>query len=385
MNEPEQIYFDEVHYVEAARSVLGGLGDPNWQHPPLAKLLISGGVWLWGDNSWGWRLPGALLGILCVPLMFLIGERMYGSRRIGLSAALLLAFDFMFFVQSRIAMLDIFVLAFSLLGLYFFLSSDRYGWSYAILSGFFFGLAVSSKISGSLVILTCLIFSASGVRRRGGRDFLRLLTALIFLPMLVYVASHIPILSLSLLSPEVFLSYQTRLLKYSATMVEVHPYMSEPWTWPLMSRPLLYLYDNVKIGDLLYVATVSALGNPLTWYVGFGVILATFPRVLRQRRWDFSFLWFLLTWLPFFPIGIAHTFFSGGRPMFIYYFLQSVPPLIFCLTRYLEDVDDVLGIPVSVLFILSALVGFIISYPVISAYPVSQEYVRGMGTLRLRL
>ncbi len=152
-----------------------------------------------------------------------------------------------------------------------------------------------------------------------------------------------------------------------------------------MSRPLLYLYDNVKIGDLLYVATVSALGNPLTWYVGFGVILATFPRVLRQRRWDFSFLWFLLTWLPFFPIGIAHTFFSGGRPMFIYYFLQSVPPLIFCLTRYLEDVDDVLGIPVSVLFILSALVGFIISYPVISAYPVSQEYVRGMGTLRLRL
>ncbi|HKV56005.1 MAG TPA: phospholipid carrier-dependent glycosyltransferase, partial [Candidatus Binataceae bacterium] len=55
LGHPNEIVFDEVHFVGQARHYIHGepFLDP---HPPLAKLLIAGGILLFGDHSRSWRL-----------------------------------------------------------------------------------------------------------------------------------------------------------------------------------------------------------------------------------------------------------------------------------------------------------------------------------------
>src|SRR5262245_18871390 len=53
---PTRIYFDEVHYVLAARKLLA-LHTNNPEHPMLGKEIIAAAIALLGDKSLYWRLP----------------------------------------------------------------------------------------------------------------------------------------------------------------------------------------------------------------------------------------------------------------------------------------------------------------------------------------
>ena len=70
------LVFDEAYYVNAARVIAGirpptgapyanaPLGtDPNSEHPQLAKLLMAGGIELFGDGPLAWRLPSVVFGL----------------------------------------------------------------------------------------------------------------------------------------------------------------------------------------------------------------------------------------------------------------------------------------------------------------------------------
>ncbi len=78
-------------------------------HPPLGKWLIGLGEKAFGFDTFGWRFAAALFGTLTVLLLVRIGRRMTGSTLLGGLAGLLLALDGLHFVQSRVAMLDIFL------------------------------------------------------------------------------------------------------------------------------------------------------------------------------------------------------------------------------------------------------------------------------------
>ncbi|MFQ6081299.1 MAG: phospholipid carrier-dependent glycosyltransferase [Candidatus Bathyarchaeia archaeon] len=387
LGNPDGVYFDEEHYVTAARSILGGGGDPNFIHPPLGKLLMAFGMLALGEsNPLGWRLPGVLLAILCVPALNLIGTQLYGSRKIGLIASLLLCFDFLFFAQARIAMLDIYVLAFSLFGVLFYLSSNRsHRLSYLALSGVFFGLAMSSKMPGVLPLLLCFIHGMIRWGRERKRNIAILLNTLILIPIAVYIASYIPCFFILGYGFGDFLNRQYQMLHYSAYLPGPHPYMSEPWMWPLMVRPLLSLYDTLQVNEVTYVATISHLGNPLVWHVGIVLIAISVWNALRRREKKNTFVcaWFLLTWLFYFPTGIAHALFGWGRAQYIYYFLQSVPALCLTLANVLEEGDETMKFPLSALALAASLLTFALCYPVISGYPVPLEYVQGVKLTRL--
>jgi len=384
---PDKVYFDEEHYVTAARSILKGGGDPNWIHPPLGKVLMAWGMLALGENNpLGWRLPGVLLAILCVPALNLIGTQLYGSRKIGLIGSLLLCFDFLFFTQARIAMLDIYVFAFSMFGVLFYLSSNRsHRLSYLTLSGVFFGMAISSKMPGILPLLLCFIHGMIKWRKERKRNILILLTTLIFIPIAVYIASYIPCFFILGNGFSDFLNRQYQMLQYSAYLPGTHPYMSEPWTWPLMVRPLVSLYDTLQVDNVTYVATISHLGNPLIWHIGIVLIAISIWNAFKRREGENIFVcaWFLFTWLFYFPAGIAHTFFGGGRAQYIYYFLQSVPALCLTLANALEEGDKTMKFPVSALALAACLLTFALCYPVISGYPVPYDYVQGVKLTRL--
>ena len=73
-----------------------------------------------GDNSYGWRFLDVVFGALVVMLLYVFAKRMTGSTLFATVTALLLSFDGMHFVQSRIATPEGFVVFFATLAVYAF-------------------------------------------------------------------------------------------------------------------------------------------------------------------------------------------------------------------------------------------------------------------------
>ena len=84
-------------------------------HPETGKWLIGLGEQLFGLDPFGWRIASVVVGSLMVAVMVRLARRLTGSTVLGCVAGLLLCFDGMQFVLSRLALLDIFVAFFSLL------------------------------------------------------------------------------------------------------------------------------------------------------------------------------------------------------------------------------------------------------------------------------
>src|SRR5688572_31116093 len=61
---PSKPFFDEVHYLPAARAILALSHPANPEHPPLGKEIIALGIALFGDRPLGWRIFSALFGAL---------------------------------------------------------------------------------------------------------------------------------------------------------------------------------------------------------------------------------------------------------------------------------------------------------------------------------
>ena len=123
---PQSKSFDEVYYSTEAQEILRyGYEDNRGYmfivHPPVGKLLIALSSYLWdgghaSTNSVGWRLAPAIAGIISVVILTRVARRMFRSNLFGAVAGTLLALDGISLVQSRVALLDIFLQLFILAG-----------------------------------------------------------------------------------------------------------------------------------------------------------------------------------------------------------------------------------------------------------------------------
>ncbi|MGH3354520.1 MAG: phospholipid carrier-dependent glycosyltransferase, partial [Nocardioidaceae bacterium] len=148
LGEPNSLLFDETYYAKDAYSLLQfgyvrdsvqkademivrgdltGLFKPDasyYVHPDVAKWLIAAGEWAFGMTSFGWRVAAAIVGALTVLVVARLVRRLTGSTLLGCVAGLLLCFDGLHFVMSRLALLDVF-LAFFLVCAVACLAADR--------------------------------------------------------------------------------------------------------------------------------------------------------------------------------------------------------------------------------------------------------------------
>ena len=99
-------YFDEIYHARTAYEHLHGLSTYEWTHPPLGKVLMMVGIRLFGMTPFGWRFMGALMGVLMLPVMYLLAKQLGASTKVSCLAMLLLALDSMHFTQTRIATID---------------------------------------------------------------------------------------------------------------------------------------------------------------------------------------------------------------------------------------------------------------------------------------
>jgi 4-amino-4-deoxy-L-arabinose transferase-like glycosyltransferase len=140
-------------------AAVGWALDADGQHPSEDRqdiLVASGDGTLasvdTGDHAFAWRLPGVLAGALAAGLVFLLVRTLFRRREIAVVAAILVLLDGMLFVQSRIAMNDVYVGLFIVAAYALFapLWTGRWRspWAFWVvlpLVGILLGLALASK------------------------------------------------------------------------------------------------------------------------------------------------------------------------------------------------------------------------------------------------
>lgn len=348
-------------------------------HPPLGKWAIALGLKVFGESTFGWRVMPALAGTLTVLLVVRVGRRMTGSTLLGCLAGLLLAVDGLHFVQSRVAMLDIF-LVFWTTAAFACLVVDRdrfrarlaglpadaltgYGrrtgvrW-WRLAAGACLGAAVATKWSGIyyLAVLGLLTLAWDvGARRTAGlrapfratvrRSALPLAGALVLLPLAVYLLSWTGWFASDIgydrqwaagqpggfgFLPDALRSlwhYHQQILSFHEGLDSGHPYQSHPAGWLLLARPVSYYYPpGITAGS--YGCTVAscarevlAIGNPVLWWGTLPVLLALLWLWVSRRDWRAS------TTLALIAAGIVPWIRDDlhGRTMFDFYALPAVP------------------------------------------------------------
>lgn len=296
---PSKPYFDEVHYLPAARELLELGSYANKEHPLLGKALIAAGIALFGDTPFGWRILGSVAGALALlaalRALWFASENRFATIAYGM----LLASGFHLFVQARIAMLDIFMIAFLALAWWQLAAAmrepERGRWRLA-LAGIALGLAMGTKWNAvPLAMLPGLGFLF--LRLRAGRRHLllsrrgapvpgvSLAEAAVWLglvPLAVYALTFAPALYFAegAVKPRDFVTLHTQIMAMQESVLRPHPYQSRWPEWVTNWRAIWYLYepvDGAQRGILL-------VGNPLTMLLGLPALLwCVWQGAVRRR------------------------------------------------------------------------------------------------------
>jgi mannosyltransferase len=92
----QSFWLDEAIAIDAAHHSIGGLFDSLVQtegNPPLYFLLLDGWMRLFGDSEAATRSLSALFGTATIVVAYMIGRELAGSARVGIAAAVLVAFN----------------------------------------------------------------------------------------------------------------------------------------------------------------------------------------------------------------------------------------------------------------------------------------------------
>jgi uncharacterized membrane protein len=122
----ESMWLDEVTAVNRANGSIEGIldtesHDPN---PPLYYLMLRSWMRWFGTSEWGARSLSALLGVLCIPAVFLVARELF-DEEIGLLSSLVVSVSRFQIAYSQEARMYAGLSLFALLSIYAFLRIIR--------------------------------------------------------------------------------------------------------------------------------------------------------------------------------------------------------------------------------------------------------------------
>lgn len=389
---PNEVVFDEVHFGKFLSAYLAG----NYFfdiHPPLGKLIFAGFAKVidykpdfsfgkigdkFPDENYKWlRSPSKLFGAFLPVIVFLAAYELGISRMAAFFAGLFAVFENGLLVQSRFILLDIFLLDFGFLSIFFYLRWLKNQKQANLFSAVLFAVfAGSVKWTGFsfLVIIALHYLTENALKIK------KLLFAsfyFVVFPLFLYASFflahfyllpnsgtgndyHTPAFQKTLLNSKYYSNNSFAALSFPGKIIELnkimagsnlaletpHPDQSKWFFWPFMKKAVGYWGDSDD--SLAYSRHLYFVGNPFIWLAGSaGVIFAMFKffKLLFLRlkkiiikdnffRPEFSilFLGYILNFLPFFIIK---------RSMFLYHYLPalifSIFILFYILDRYAEN------------------------------------------------
>jgi len=427
----DEIYFpvdayDDVKGMEQCRpstsSCRYNYFDPE---PPLAKLFIAGGEWGYGwyrahfegasgdyidlgFNTFGWRIAACIFGIFCIPMIYLLARRLWPNRLFAIAAATLVCFDGMFFIQSRIGMIDIFPIFFILLSYFLFLvhiqsRTPRSSLISLVGLGLVLGIGIASKwivLAAFASIVFLMVVRA--IRRHvdfhigppgnpkwswgrgegpaipGGVNWPTYLVvaavALIAIPAVIYVESWYPFFARGQFHNLAdLIEYQKQSFDYHAHLNATHPYGSPWWSWPFLSRPVLYYAEYTSLGidhwtGKELVSRMADLGNPWIWWTSLPCVASLPYFIVRHRSFPATviLLGFVTQYLPWSQIS---------RVLFMYHMFGGLIFMILALAFVLTQLAQKLEPRGRRLLVANhlglAVLFFFYFYPVWTGLPIS--------------
>jgi dolichyl-phosphate-mannose-protein mannosyltransferase len=399
LSTPSAYVFDELYYAYTAGTYVAGdeaysteippREDPaiEWTHPPLAKLLIAGGILVAGDNPLGWRIASVLFGVAGVVVAYLLALSLTGSRVTSGLAAGLLLFDGLYLVESRTGMSNLFVLVFAncaLLAFYRVLSVSPERVAPSLLAtGLFIGLGLATKWSGialagfiGLVVCWRMVklwrfvrvtgLSTADDARAGLRAHLLWTPiALVALPLAIYLASYLHFW-LTGHDWTDFIALHQDMLAYHRNLGVVHDDSSPWWQWPLAARGVWYYVEERRREGIF----VFANGNPLLYWP---MVVAVAWVVIDWWGRRSSALLVLI--IGFFGQWLPWAF--SPRGTFIYHFMPAVPLGCMAIAHVLTGAWRRGGMPriAAAAYALAAVATFAWFYPLYTAIPLSPDQV----------
>jgi dolichyl-phosphate-mannose--protein O-mannosyl transferase len=415
----ELIPLDEVHYVPDARDVLRFGTDSDTRiennsqyvvHPPVGKWFIAAGIWLFGDVPYGWRFFGALLGSVSTVVIYLLARRLWASPWWAAMAALLLSVEGMWFVQSRVAMLDIYAAFFTLVGVWLLLEDrdrtalDHAGmrwWRIGAIAAFGVALATKWSILPLVAMALGMALVWDWIRiGRGRRRFVPEIGAFalsaLLIPVAIYLVTYTPwFLDTHRYSPprcvdqgtvagkwlcyqREMVSFHRDLKKYEAEdgIEPAHPYFGEAWSWPWIGRPVAHAFDSQGEGEAERLREVLGLPNPMIWWLAFviGIPLLVWWGMRGGDPVASLLLGMILAgWVPYLVADLI------DRPVFLFYATPIVPFLVLAVVHLF--VRLVARAPraawMAAVYAAMAVSSFAYFYPVLAAFPIPRDGASG--------
>ncbi len=416
------MYFDELYHGRTAYEHLNNLTPYENSHPPLGKLFIMIGVWIFGMVPFGWRVVGALFGIGMLPILYAFGKRIFKNSNYALVLTALFAFDFMHFTQTRIATIDVYSVFFILLMYYYmyqyitmniFVDGLKKTLKPLALSGLFFGIGAACKwtsiyagaglavlLFGSLIAryFDYLQIKAEGTaaEKAKAKDFWQitgktLLWCCLFfvaVPVVIYFVSYTPYYIYAAGQQpnygfqdmlDTFWNYQNFMYTYHSTLNATHPYQSSWYSWPFTIKPMWYYY-NSYISGTGEVSTLSASGNPAVWWVSsIGAVVLLGLRLKKKIKPDRA--------LQIFFVGVMANYLPWvlvSRCTFIYHFFATVPFILMATVYLLQKLEQKYGKDAAFIkwvWVGFALLFFILLYPGLSGFAVSSDWAAFIAKL----
>ena len=264
--------------------------------PPVGKLLIAVGEWLYGLTSFGWRTASAFFGTLAILVMCRVTRRLTRSTLLGCVAGLLFSLDGLEFVLSRTGILDIFLMFFVLASFGCLVvdrdvsrarlaeamvlePSDESGpqlgiRKWRVAAGVLVGLAGGTKQDAVWYIFAfvglCIAWDMGARRTVGLRSYVR--GALVrdgkwlpltfgVIPLVTYIATwsgwfatstgydrnyaQLNGVNIPIISPLYSLfEYHKEMYQFMSTLSPRHPYESQPWDWLVITRPVAFFWQS---------------------------------------------------------------------------------------------------------------------------------------------
>jgi dolichyl-phosphate-mannose--protein O-mannosyl transferase len=324
----------------------------------------------------------------------------------------------MFFVQSRIGMIDIFPIFFILCAYFLFLvhiQSRTFNSSMLSLVGLgtMLGIGIASKwivLAAWATIVFLLVmrmivrglsfeFGPPGLpfysRRSGERSVIPgdvfwpsylsvALMALVLIPVAIYILSWYPFfLRGQFQTMADLINYQVASFNYHRGLDATHPYGSPPWSWPLLARPVLYYAEYTNLGvdhwtGQPLIARMENLGNPWIWWTSLPCLISLPYFIARYRSFPATLilLGFITQYLPWWPIT---------RVLFMYHMFGGLIFMILALAFVLTHLSTKFRPPgrqaLVAIHLATAVLFFGYFYPAWTALPISQSaWSLGPGT-----
>ena len=420
------MYFDEIYHGRAAMETLRGIYPYETVHPPLGKTLIAVGVSIFGMTPFGWRFVGTLFGILMLAALYILLKNMFGKTFVAICGTLLFGFEFMRFVQTRIATVDtypVFFIILSYLFMYRFLTKTadrplREAFRPLALAGLFFGLGVATKwivIYAGIGLFVMYIIkiitdyryyyapeNLGGYTERVIKTLAFTALTFIVIPVIIYVLSYIPYGQASdmgagmLLDVEYYKmvwNVQLNTFKYHSALVAEHPYSSWWYQWVVNHRPILYYLRYLDDGRR---SAFAAFGNPMVWWGGLVAMLVMIYRAIfsRDARALVIIIGYFAQLAPWMLVS---------RIVFAYHYFPSTVFLVIALAHMFDTIYERAVMPerpeqralnpekgdapeyiigskhgrrVVIAYTAAAGVLFALFYPVLTGLPMAPEYLR---------